>query len=854
MLPTRLELRNFLAYRQPDPVHLEGIHLGCLTGPNGAGKTSLLDAITWALWGKARTRSDDDLIHQGQTEMLVQLDFLQGADTYRVIRKRQKGKANRSGRTTLDLFMWDDEAQTWQPILMQSVRETDRYIVDLLRLDYETFVNSAFLQQGRADAFTTKTPARRKEILTEILGLDQWRGYEDAAKNELRRIEQNLNLIDVQLDEIAQREAEEPDLLRDKELAEVALAEAGELRAAAEARYNEVAGAEEQMNAAKQRLARAEHRAQQHERELGDIEGQIVHYVEQIDGLNTVTEEREAIEDGYAQLQAAREEDQQFGEKLQQMTTIRDRLDEVKQGIETARNALENDATAHRTRMEQAAQTAADRDALQADLADVQAEVERLAGEEVQRDELREAISALTEERAEVKTRNEALYDTMQAMRARIDQLESAEAACPLCGQPLDDAHRDDVIAQVQEDGEGQRDDFVANKDRLKEITATIKQHKATITAIDTDLKRLQELRARAAKLEARVEEARAAADLVQQEGSALGVIEQTLEAGEFAQELQTQRDTIQDEIDALGYDSDEHSAVRETLTTYAAYDARQRDLETALARLPELENGLVAAEVRRERWIGVLEEERVEVEQAQVEIDGLAEQVAEARRREDELRQRRNEERQANEQVIRAEQKLHALAQARERKATLERDQAELQFQRGVYQELRDAFGKNGIPAMIIEAAIPELEEAANGLLSAMTSGRMHVRLDTQREKRTGGVAETLDILISDELGTRSYELYSGGEAFRVNFAIRVALSQMLARRAGAQLRTLFIDEGFGTQDEVGRQRLVEAIITVQDQFDMLLVITHIDELRDAFPVQLVVTKTPDGSRVELR
>ena len=72
-----------------------------------------------------------------------------------------------------------------------------------------------------------------------------------------------------------------------------------------------------------------------------------------------------------------------------------------------------------------------------------------------------------------------------------------------------------------------------------------------------------------------------------------------------------------------------------------------------------------------------------------------------------------------------------------------------------------------------------------------------------------------------------------------------------MLARRAGAQLRTLFVDEGFGTQDETGRQRLVEAINSVQEQFDLLLVITHIDELRDVFPVQIEVTKTPDGSRV---
>jgi exonuclease SbcC len=129
-----------------------------------------------------------------------------------------------------------------------------------------------------------------------------------------------------------------------------------------------------------------------------------------------------------------------------------------------------------------------------------------------------------------------------------------------------------------------------------------------------------------------------------------------------------------------------------------------------------------------------------------------------------------------------------------------------------------------------------------------------MNLFLTTQREKVTGGMAETLEIQIADELGTRSYELYSGGEAFRINFALRVALSQVLARRAGAHLRTLFLDEGFGTQDEDGRNKLVEAITAIQDDFDLILVITHIDELRDSFPVHVVVEKTGSGSRVSVR
>jgi exonuclease SbcC len=153
----------------------------------------------------------------------------------------------------------------------------------------------------------------------------------------------------------------------------------------------------------------------------------------------------------------------------------------------------------------------------------------------------------------------------------------------------------------------------------------------------------------------------------------------------------------------------------------------------------------------------------------------------------------------------------------------------------------------------MIIDAAIPELQETANHLLARMTEGRMHLQLTTQREKVTGGIAETLDILISDGQSTRDYETFSGGEAMRINFALRIALSKLLARRAGAQLRTLVIDEGFGSQDAQGRERLMEAVNSVQDDFDLILVITHLDELKDRFPVRIEITKTPDGSQIEV-
>jgi exonuclease SbcC len=171
-------------------------------------------------------------------------------------------------------------------------------------------------------------------------------------------------------------------------------------------------------------------------------------------------------------------------------------------------------------------------------------------------------------------------------------------------------------------------------------------------------------------------------------------------------------------------------------------------------------------------------------------------------------------------------------------------------------YKTLERAFGKDGVPALLIEQALPEIENKANETLARLSGGAMSVRFITQspyKDKNREDLRETLDIQISDGAGTRDYEMFSGGEAFRVNFAIRLALSEVLAQRAGARLQTLVIDEGFGSQDEAGRQRLIEAINTVKADFAKILVITHIDSLKDAFPTRIEVTKTPRGSVINI-
>ena len=208
------------------------------------------------------------------------------------------------------------------------------------------------------------------------------------------------------------------------------------------------------------------------------------------------------------------------------------------------------------------------------------------------------------------------------------------------------------------------------------------------------------------------------------------------------------------------------------------------------------------------------------------------------------------------NQEVGGARQLVDVLVSLRQRKVGCAAEREEKQQLIVQHKTLERALGKDGVPALLIEQALPQIETKANDLLDRLSDGRMSIRFATQAEykdKKRDDLKETLDIQISDGAGLRDYEMFSGGERFRVDFAIRLALSEVLAQRKGARLQTLVIDEGFGSQDTQGRQRLIEAINTVRGDFAKILVITHLDELKDAFPTRIEVEKTERGSSVRV-
>ncbi|NJN44661.1 MAG: SMC family ATPase [Anaerolineae bacterium] len=196
MIPRTLTISGFLSYRAPVTIDFTTFDLACIAGANGAGKSSLLDAITYALFGRAR-KTDESLIntHPDVKQAQVTLEFEYETNLYRIQRTNPKGKT-----TVLEFQIAQRKPETedggqenpatralspilWKPLTERSLRETQTRIEETLRLDYDTFTNAAFFLQGKADQFTQQRSADRKRILSTILGLETWETYRKTLPN-----------------------------------------------------------------------------------------------------------------------------------------------------------------------------------------------------------------------------------------------------------------------------------------------------------------------------------------------------------------------------------------------------------------------------------------------------------------------------------------------------------------------------------------------------------------------------------------------------------------------------------------------------------------------------------------------
>lgn len=859
MIPIKLRISGFLSYRDPVELDFTTFDLACISGQNGAGKSSLLDSMTWVLFGQARKR-DDSLVNAQSKVAEVVFTFEYEGNVYRVQRSLPRGKT-----TILEFQIRESRSDgknpedlAWKPLTERTVRETQMRIEQTLRLDYETFINAAFFLQGNADQFTQQTAGKRKEVLSKILGLEMWETYRSLTFEKRRALEEEAGSIDGRIAEIdAELAEEEPRKARLKELEselavlrlarkthEAALENIKKTAASLDQQRKLVGNLAAAIERSRSRLAALHDRLAERE-SVRAIDLDIIQRAKEIEtAYSKWQKKRLELEEWDKIASAFREQEKDRAPLLEQIATEKARL------VEEQR-ALLLEQGANQSRETETLDLKAGIENTRKLLAEVEAKI-------VERGQFEGERNAAREKLAEVKAENEALKLDMDGLKARIDTLDSAEGAvCPLCGQPLSPQHRKITLKQLRAEGKEKGDRFRGNKSTMDELTTDIKTFELKISQLSSADRERLTLSNSAAQFTERIERLTSLEKEWELKGlKRLKEVEKALESEKYAVEAHKQLARLDKQLSKLGYDAASHDETRRMELEGRASDDEYRKLETTRAAMAPLDNEIHNLRSEIESLQLEMEQQETEYRVANADLESVLRQAPDIDEAERVLFNMQEQENSLNQEVGAARQKVTVLDNLLARRSEFTSAHETLALQIGHHRTLERAFGKDGVPALLIEQVLPEIESKSNELLDRLSNGQMSIRFVTQAEfkdRKREDLKETLDIKISDTAGVRDYEMYSGGEAFRVNFAIRLALSEVLAQRKGARLQTLVIDEGFGSQDIQGRQRLIEAINLVKGDFSKILVITHLDELKDAFPTRIEVEKTETGSKVRV-
>lgn len=1001
MIPLQLTLRNFLSYREAT-LDFRGLHTACICGSNGAGKSSLLEAITWAMWGKTRAASEDDLIHTGFNDVRVDFQFSNDSQVYRVIRNRRRGSSD-------DLQLQIAQDNVFCPLSIKGKKATQDKIDECVKLDYETFSNSAYLRQGKADQFMLLKPSDRQKFLANLLKLDQYEELSNKAKekahhyktqleffesktNELRdkistkgedktklteietllsENEQKKQTITEKLEKLHSQNQEKKQLLEKLNSLKTQSQQSQQDRNRQVQEYQRIESQLQQLNNLLQqeveitqnyqqflqlktteenlrKKSEAYQNAQQQKRKLEQEIQQKQHQLD-LERSNAITSLKElqqreqsvaatlqnwpTVEAGLIKLRQCREHLNQLNQQQQAFIPLREKRESKKLQIETLKARTTAQLNQLKQKIHQLDHQIASLEEKRQALQEVNNAIDHL---DKQRNYQERLHQKLQEQVTKTERLGQQLINNQQKVTEllkKLQTLQDSQANCPLCEQALNEHHRQQVVDKTEKEKQTIEQHSWLIEESQNNSQQEIAKLNQQIQSIVTELKKYDRLNQQYGQLENELDNIASLSQEKKKTKKEIHQIETSLANGSYAESLQEELQEVLEKLRQLNYDEQTHSMVREEERNLSKVEIQYRQIKDAqkeqtqintkkpeivakidnllaqitslkensplLQQLKEVEaylselnynlsehNQVIEAvnktnhyqlkyqellqakkeypqkQEHRERIYNYQQEISGRIQSLEQDIQQITQKLAETGDNQGEINSLEAEKYQIEENIRQLLIEKGVITQSLKELENLEQERQKYisgseitTTKKRIYDELTKAFGKKGIQALMIENILPYLETETNRILSRLSHNQFHVNFVTQkpRSKSNDQMMETLEIIIADSQGKRSYETYSGGEAFRINFAIRLALSKLLAQRAGASLQLLIIDEGFGTQDQEGCERLIAAINAIANDFSCILTVTHIPQFKEAFQTHIEVFKTPEGSHLTL-
>ena len=772
----RLRMVNFRQHARTDMKFENGVT--AIIGPNGSGKTTVLEAIAWALYGQPAIRGQRDGIRflgaGARAAVEVELDFELGGHRYRVTR----------GLTTAAVYLdGSDHA------VANSISAVNELIARRMGMSRAEFFNTYFTGQKDLAVMAAMGTTERAQFLSRVLGYERLRAAQEIAREMRRKIGAEI---------VGLRSAmAEPELIA-AAVSEAAASlqeaisrsnEAGTRHAIALSEIRRVTPLWEQAQREREQWQRLLAEITIVEREVANLTRDGERLASELIAIATVHEELGGLRTSVAPLGALRDElrriddlFRQQGRRIALMENERALADELARlrerlaRLESA-PALEEEVTLE---LEQAR--------TQFDETSQSLEAQRT---EWVRDK-QEAETKLQELRRQ--------YADVKEQRDRIVEL-GAGGICPTCSRVLGENFRG-VVAQFDEQLETLRVDGQYYRDREDQLAAmpagiaALEERRRTLAASLTALER------RLAKVQAAVHELP-------------GLTREIAAKNDRREEMLAEINSISAE-----YDAARHAHVRAEIERLAPLDLRVARLEAAVERAPaaQVERARIDAELataiaKRD----TLRKAGATREFSQAVHDGIR---ADFERATESARTTELVVVGAQGDVRAAQQRLDMAEAARREYERVAERMRVLNSQRLVHDELDNAF--RDLRGDLNDALRPELSEIASSFLGALTDERYN-RLELD---------ERYDIVILED--DIAKPIISGGEEDLANLVLRLAISQMIADRSGQPFSLLVLDEVFGSLDASRRDNVLELLHRLEDRFEQVILITHIESVRE--------------------
>ncbi len=828
MRPLELTVRNFRSYFGDGHVFdFRDRGLVGVVGPIGSGKSSLLDAVSFALYGKTATAGANtkSLIHQRTADGAVMLRFEVEGEVWEVVRSlRRKGASQHA------LYRYETDTPEAEPVDRITLEgDVNERIADLLGLDYDAFGRSVLLAQGRFAEFLKSRPAERDAVLKGVFGHDKIDTMRQIAKQRVEAIAQDLAHLTVRTEQL--------------ERVAVRLAEAREALDGAERRVAALRKIEPRLEELNTRIAGAVDGGQRAGTRLAELEPHTSRLPEpaSIDALVT---HAAAHAEERARLAAALEEAQADVVAADAALAAAE-ADGMQRSIDEAAQLLATAEPQRRAVQEAAARLQTSRRRL----AELEAQHTRAveAAEAADR-HLEEMVVAVEGATLAMEQTAQALHDAEHADMAASLRMElAAGKPCPVCDQVVGDVPAPDPAADVAAATRAATEARTARTGAEAAHTAAAAAASAAGSERDA--------------LEASVVAARGEMVRLQQDHAAahdtlsatMDRIVATLGEGDPAALLDALRRQM------TGLTSRIAEARRHVDQVRASHDQAIRDEQAVGKRLAALRIELADLAARVGANIVVESEDATAIGRAAAEV--LEAWNAHVRELQTVMNDAKIEQRSAEEEravllgdagvtgdfgsALGAAQATAEHLSERVRRDAAEIDasedlfaeQARLEAEHGRYDRLVADLTNARFVRFLLDDERTRLGHLGSEHFQRLSSGRYRFTDD--------GTFAIVDLTAADAV--RKSASLSGGETFLASLALALSLAEMVMR-TGGRLDAFFLDEGFGSLDPEHLDLAMEGIeaLVAGTSDRLVVVVSHVPELRHRIEDLIVLDRDP--------